>query len=121
MNSDLENSLNELGGEYRGVVSRLKRARTANRPFAFEGWLIAASLCAIIGMVTMMTRLSAPSIPREYSMSVEEMIASQNEDGGWANDFLTRRNAEALKNRGGSAAMVAYKKAMRNLRLKGLL
>ena len=59
--------------------------------------------------------------PREYRASVSEMIATQNPDGSWKNDFLTRRNAAALKVCGDPAAQVAYKKAMRNLRSRGVL
>ena len=54
-------------------------------------------------------------------MDVAEMIATQNPDGSWKNDFLTRRNAAALKVCGDPAAQVAYKKAMRNLRSRGVL
>ena len=48
------------------------------------------------------------------------MIATQNPDGSWQNDFLTRRNAAALKVCGDPAAQIAYKKAMRNLRARGV-
>ena len=54
-------------------------------------------------------------------MTVDEMIATQNPDGSWKNDFLTRRNAAALKGASGPAAAIAYKKAMRNLRTRGVL
>ena len=40
--------------------------------------------------------------------------------GSWQNDFLTRRNAAALKVCGDPAAQIAYKKAMRNLRARGV-
>ena len=59
--------------------------------------------------------------PREYRASVPEMIATQNADGSWKSDFLTRRNAAALKGCGDPAAQIAYKKAMRNLRSRGVL
>ena len=49
------------------------------------------------------------------------MIATQNADGSWKNDFLTRRNADALKGCADPAAQIAYKKAMRNLRAHGVL
>ena len=54
-------------------------------------------------------------------MGISEMIATQNPDGSWKNDFLTRRNAAALKACGDPAARIAYKKAARNLRLRGIL
>ena len=63
---------------------------------------------------------------REYTLAVvrsdeavQEMIRTQRPDGGWQNDFLTRRNAEALRHAPGEAARIAYKKAVRNLRAKG--
>ena len=49
------------------------------------------------------------------------MIATQRSDGSWQNDFLTRRNAAALKDCTTPAAQIAYKKAMRNLRSRGIL
>ena len=54
-------------------------------------------------------------------MDVLEMIATQNPDGSWKNDFLTRRNAAALRICSDPAAQIAYKKAVRNLRLRGIL
>ena len=54
-------------------------------------------------------------------MGIPEMIATQNPDGSWKNDFLTRRNAAALRICSDPAAQIAYKKAMRNLRLRGIL
>ena len=54
-------------------------------------------------------------------MDVSEMIATQNSDGSWKSDFLTRRNAAALKLSSDPAARIAYKKAARNLRLRGIL
>ena len=54
-------------------------------------------------------------------MGISEMIATQNPDGSWKNDFLTRRNAAALRVCGDPAARIAYKKAVRYLSFKGLL
>ena len=137
MNRDLEEQVNEMGPAYRAVVARLKGAATAGREMATgetrvtrgtRGWLIAASLLIAIALaVPCLSRLSRPSCPssflppREYRASVDEMIATQNPDGSWKNDFLTRRNAETLKLCGDPAAQVAYKKAMRNLRVRGVL
>ena len=66
--------------------------------------------------------------PREYMLArihtddaLREMIRTQNPDGSWQNDFLTRQNAAALKTCDRADACVAYKKAVRNLRAKGLL
>ena len=137
MSRDLEEQVNEMGPAYRAVVARLKGAATAGREMATgetrvtrgtRGWLIAASLLIAIALaVPCLSRLSRPSCPssflppREYRASVSEMIATQNPDGSWQNDFLTRRNAEALRLCGDPAAQVAYRKAVRNLRVRGVL
>lgn len=126
MNADLEKSLEELGPGYGEVVARLKSAReldvgrrTVMRPLSY---LAAAALLLVFALsVVFRFSPSAPServLPREYAMTVDEMIVSQNPDGSWQNDFLTRRNAEALRARTDSASRIAYKKAMRNLRLR---
>ena len=143
MSRDLEEQLGEMGPEYRAVVARLRGARGAEdgqrttdsrqRPLSLVhrplSYLVAASLLILIGMgVTFLGRQDlgretedARSAPREYRASVGEMIATQNPDGSWKNDFLTRRNAAALKGSSNPAAAIAYKKAMRNLRTRGVL
>ena len=50
--------------------------------------------------------------------AVQEMIRTQRPDGGWANDFLTRQNAAALRLCPGEKAQIAYRRAVRNLRLR---
>ena len=50
--------------------------------------------------------------------AVQEMIRTQRPDGGWANDFLTRQNAAALRLCPDEKAQIAYRRAMRNLRLR---
>ena len=150
MSNDLEQQLDEMGPEYRAVVARLRAAQgaedlrretgDARRGFAFLGsglahkvsclssqvlWpvLLAASLLVIAGFAVVFrdSPTSSVRVPREYCASVDEMIATQNPDGSWKNDFLTRRNAEVLKACATPAATIAYKKAMRNLRVKGVL
>ena len=137
MNKDLEDQLNEMGPAYWAVVARLREAREAGKEMTTgetrvtrgtRGWLVAASLLIAIALaVPCLSRLSRPSCPssflppREYRASVSEMIATQNADGSWKNDFLTRRNADALKGCADPAAQIAYKKAMRNLRAHGVL
>ena len=144
MNRDLEEQLNELGPDYRAVVARLKSAGETAWPIMAKetrgssgtrGWLIAASVTLVVGLGVALglscpgyrfchARLASPCArlaPREYRASVDEMIATQNADGSWQNDFLTRRNADALKSCGDPAAQVAYKKALRNLRAHGVL
>ena len=146
MNRDLERTLEEMGPEYRAVVARLRAAREAreglrretlderrrsfmSKVFRLKSYLTAASLLVFVGLsVFFLGRKDfrpktqdMGCAPREYRASVPEMIATQNPDGSWQNDFLTRRNAEALKLCGDPAAQVAYKKAVRNLRVRGVL
>ena len=145
MSRDLEEQLDEMGPEYRAVVARLKDGVTADfgretgdvsrrgfmsEVFRLKSYLTAASLLVILGLSAIFIQLnnrtieqsnSFPFGPREYRASVPEMIATQNADGSWKNDFLTRRNAAALKVCGDPAAQVAYKKAVRNLRSRGIL
>ena len=140
MNRDLEETLNELGPDYRAVVARLRAGREAasgsrssgdSRSSSRAAYLVAASLLVLIGLTvvhlsqsqsqTTNQKPQTPSCPREYRATVAEMIATQNPDGSWQNDFLTRRNAAALKDSDNLAAQIAYKKAMRNLRARGVL
>ena len=140
MNRDLEETLNELGPDYRAVVARLRAGREAasgsrssgdSRSSSRAAYLVAASLLVLIGLTvvhlshsqpqTTNHKPQTPSCPREYRATVAEMIATQNPDGSWQNDFLTRRNAAALKDSDNLAAQIAYKKAMRNLRARGVL
>ena len=144
MSRDLEEQLDEMGPEYRKLVARLKDAREADfrretldvrrrgfvsKVFRLKSYLTAASLLVFVGIgVVFLGRKDVrPETqdsgfgPREYRASVAEMIATQNPDGSWKNDFLTRRNAAALKSCGDLAAQVAYKKALRNLRARGVL
>ena len=148
MTKDLEETLAGLGPGYRAVVDRLTagatveprhglrapalppRARAARR----APLLAAAALLAVLAIGTVFFRRDGHDMPpavhaaREYrlaeihdGLAVEEMIRTQNADGSWRNDFLTRRNAEALARCPHAGAKVAYKKAMRNLRVRGLL
>ena len=91
--------------------------------------LAAASLLVLIGLGVIFLRSEDLRLEtrdlsfgaHEYRATVAEMIATQNPDGSWQNDFLTRRNAEALKVCGDPVARIAYKKAVRNLRSRGML
>ena len=149
MSRDLEEQLDEMGPEYRAIVARLKGAmgnedfrretldvRRGSAPKVFRLWskvlrplLAAASLALFVGLGVVFLgqkdfRLEAEDVgygAREYKASVDEMVATQNPDGSWKNDFLTRRNAAALKGSGNPAAQIAYKKAMRYLNFKGLV
>ena len=133
MSRDLEEQLDEMGPEYRAVVMRLRAAQSAGMRDEGRGmrrWLIAASLILFISLGVFFCHSNIRTFeqsnnsqfgPSEYRASVSEMIATQNSDGSWKNDFLTRRNAAALKSCGDLAAQVAYKKALRNLRVRGVL
>ncbi len=107
------------------------------------GYLAAASLLAVAGLCVVFGVSRAREAPaararvytvrattaeNEYRLAlirddaaVQEMIRTQNPDGSWKNDFLTRRNAEALKGCRSPEAQLAYRKALRNLRARGLL
>ena len=146
MTKDLEETLAGLGPGYRAVVDRLtagatveprpgRRASLPPRSGARHAPLLAAAaLLAVLAIGTVFFRGGGHGVPpavraaREYrlaeihdGLAVEEMIRTQNADGSWRNDFLTRRNAEALARCPHAGARVAYKKAMRNLRVRGLL
>ena len=123
-----------MGPEYRAVVARLRGAQgagTGDGGRGMSGWLVAASLILVAGLgiffqtsQTHQTSRASQTSPRgahEYTMEIDEMIATQNPDGSWKNDFLTRRNAAALRICSDPAARIAYKKAARNLRLRGIL
>ena len=140
MNRDLEETLNELGPDYRAVVARLKGETNDGQKTKDRGqrplssvlcplsFLVAASLLVVVGFAVVFNRQpqtesqqSSVYGAREYRQSVGDMIASQNPDGSWQNDFLTRRNAGILRESSDPAARIAYKKAMRNLRTRGVL
>ena len=107
--------------------------------FRLVPYLTAASLLLLMGLGVLFLACGGRETAdvrrevagaREYQLAVldseasmREMIATQNADGSWKNDFLTRRNADTLKRWGARhpAAHVAYKKALRNLRVRGLL
>ena len=146
MNRDLEETLEELGPEYRGVVNRLRAAQevspahssarvqarigllsSAARVVAAAGLLAAACVAVAVkfggpGASSVTPRGGSASFTGEYSLAytgdVESLLRTQNADGSWANDFLTRQNAAAL--RGAKGADEAYRRAVRYLRMKGL-
>ena len=67
----------------------------------------------------------ATDVVNEYRLAivrddkaVQEMLRTQRPDGGWANDFLTRQNAAALRLCPDEKAQIAYRRAVRNLRLR---
>ena len=144
MNVDLESTLNELGPEYRAVVARLRSARevepSGTRAFSLPrtewwrhvGYLVAASLLVALGFSIFMQ--GAANAPREpyagakvYTVAyapteeaLEIIVASQRADGSWTNDFITRQNAAALRASEDERMKIAYRRAVRYLRSKGL-
>lgn len=148
MTKDLEETLAELGPGYREVVDRLQAAYRAPEAFALPkvaaerprsgritgwsvGYLIAASFLVFLGIGIAFrpshTRQwsSAPCVvytvayaPNEAALAA--IVNSQRADGSWSNDFLTQQNAAALRGADGFAEQIAYKKAVRYLRSKGL-
>ena len=144
MNGDLESTLNELGPEYRDVVARLKTARevepSGTRDCSFPrtewkrrvGYLVAASLPVALGLsIFMQDAANAPREPyagvKVYTVAyapteeaLEVIVASQRADGSWSNDFITRQNAAALRASDDARMKIAYRRAVRYLRSKGL-
>ena len=149
MTKDLEDTLAAMGPGYRSVVERLVAGADAepsprlramrfprrSRAAARAPLLAAASILVLLGASVFMLMPDEQSpaghlrvAAREYLLAetpgreaVDELIRSQNADGSWGNDFLTRRNAAALSKFHDAQAKVAYKKAMRNLRVRGVL
>ena len=147
MTGDLEETLRELGPGYREVVGRLLDARETpgrfrrpacgDRPRWFVGdrprWLAAAAVAVVASFVAVFalapSRQTEPAVAvgGEYRLAlvadgaaIRELIRTQNADGSWKTDFLTKRNAAALKGCDTAEARIAYKKAMRNLRIRGV-
>ena len=149
MTKDLEETLVGMGPAYRAVVDRLVAGaeaeprcgrrtltfQTRSRVFGRQTLLAAASLLILLGLgVVFLWQGEQTEATRTYGAAHEyclaetpdgdaiaEMIRTQNADGSWRNDFLTRRNAAALSHSSLAEARVAYKKAIRNLRVRGLL
>ena len=148
MNADLEKTVGELGPGYRDVVARLRAARevepekapvlgragaapwcAARSPFSY---LAAASLVAALALAVRYVMPRGGSTASEVPLTVytvayapteealEAIVASQRADGSWSNDFLTRQNAAALRASGEDRMRVAYRRAVRYLRSKGL-
>lgn len=148
MTKDLEETLAELGPEYSQMVFRMKDAFAEKEVVKPSFWkrpslLAAASLIALIGGICVFVsslfsrpissegavaqkiekrKLTAFMLAEEKSHeAIDEIIRTQNPDGSWQTDFLTRRNADALLASTSPEAKLAYRKALRNLRARGLL
>jgi len=134
MTKDLEETLAELGPGYREVVERLRACQAPApmpRRFAPVPYLAAASVAAVLAgaacVYALRPAVGESAARKAYTAAyvrddaaLESIVASQQADGSWANDFLTRQNAAALRGVAGERAAVAYKKAARYLKSKGL-
>lgn len=149
MNADLESTLAEMGGDYRDLVVRMKAAYeplsgsrgvlpaapAGIRRGRVVGWsvayLVAASLLVLVGLgVVFGVGAAKPTAPDSNAFmlahlrnaaALDEIIRTQRPDGGWDNDFVTRQNIAALNGSASAEARLAMRKAMRNLRVRGLL
>ena len=136
MSEDLESTLDELGPAYREVVGRLRAAQEVEptrRGIVRVNWrrwtasLVAATILVVVGfsVLTSRTPVDSSSVAGPYTLALDlndtaigELVRTQRADGSWDNDFLTRQNAAALKDV--ASAKVAYRRAVRYLRAKGL-
>jgi len=131
MNTDLENTLAGLGADYFAMVERLKapfeekpRARRSSPVWLMAASLLVAALAAVAVLRPWPAAMGRRAAPGEYMKAyrgadvVEELLSTQNPDGSWQSDYLTRQNAAALKDV--ANASVAYRKALRYLRSRGL-
>ncbi len=101
----------------------------ARSPFSY---LAAASLVAALALAVLYVMPRGGGAAAEVPLTVytvayapteealEAIVASQRADGSWSNDFLTRQNAAALRASGEDRMRVAYRRAVRYLRSKGL-
>ncbi len=132
MNKDLEATLRELGPDYRRLVRRVRTPFEEARPRRFAAWkvgyLTAAGVVLVAGLAILWRPAPAKiAPPRIYTVAyaadagaLQAIVASQRADGSWETDFLTRQNAAFLGKETTSVARVAYLRARRYLRRKGL-
>ena len=129
------------GGGQRTKDSRQRRLPLVRRSLSY---LVAASLLVFLGLAVVFVRSNNHPITQsnnspcytvrvtdaqtEYTHAelrgdelVKELIRTQNPDGSWKDDALTRRNAEVLRTCRSDEAQAAYRKAIDNLRSRGLL
>jgi len=100
--------------------------------FRRAGYLVAASLLVALGLsIFLQDAAQSPRTPyagaKVYTVAyapdeeaLETIVASQRADGSWSNDFLTQQNAAALRASPDARMRVAYRRAVRYLRSKGL-
>jgi len=107
-------------------------AKAPGALFRRAGYLAAASLLVALGLsLFLQDAARAPRAPYAgaavYTVAyapteeaLERIVASQRADGSWSNDFLTQQNAAALRASGDARMRIAYRRAVRYLRSKGL-
>ena len=124
-----------------GQRTKDSRQRPLSAVFCPLSYLVAASLLVLLGLgvVLFQTIKQSNNSPSLYTVRVtdaqteythaelrgdelvKEIIRTQNPDGSWKDDALTRRNAEVLRTCRSDEAQAAYRKAIDNLRARGLL
>ena len=128
--------LPDAGPEASAEAERRPMKRKASAVAWGVAMLAAASLVAFLGFglvfrseppASRVYTVRASDAAHEYMLAivrddnaVQEMIRTQRADGGWGSDFLTRQNAAALRLCKGEDARIAYRRAMRNLRIRGV-
>lgn len=136
MTKDLEETLSTLDGAHREMVVRMKSCFAPAPAFAVRrrphcGALAAAALVAVAacGIVASLWWGQSPASPHPSAFrlasvgdaaAVAEILRTQNADGSWQTDFLTRQNARLLASVDSPAASLARRRALRNLRVRGL-
>ena len=136
MNKDLQATLDELGPEYHRLVREMKGPFEAEVPVRrFPRWKVAYLAAAVVVIVLGLAVVFGPSstvhprsaAPHIYTIAyaatpdaLEVIVAAQRADGSWENDFLTRQNAAALEGATDPMQRIAYLRAVRYLRKKGL-
>lgn len=135
----LMNRLREAYASNGGDASVSIRAASFRRPvrgLRIAAVVFAAAVMAVFAVSAVLIRGGGAEGARIYSVraadaaneyllaivrddkAVQEMIRTQRPDGSWSNDFLTRQNAAALRLCPGEEAQIAYRRAVRNLRLR---
>ena len=124
-----------------GQRTKDSRQRPLSAVFCPLSYLVAASLLVLLGLGVVLFQTikqsnNSPSLytvrvtdaQTEYTRAelrgdelVKELIRTQNPDGSWKDDALTRRNAEVLRTCKSDEAQAAYRKAIDNLRSRGRL
>ena len=130
--------------EPRGQRTKDSRQRPLSAVFCPLSYLVAASLLVLLGLGVFFLQSNNHPITQsnnspcytvrvtdaqtEYTLAelrgdelVKEIIRTQNPDGSWKDDALTRRNVEVLRTCRSDAAQAAYRKALDNLRARGQL